>query len=176
MASPERPAGSRMMNLPTDSLPMCWLVAWALAQLDLSRPSGPAWSQARSFLYLLLLTQQHKKSFSMSSGKHTGPFRTQIKGFLSQETFHDPSQLLLNFPGLGSIVVAFREASPDHTLNVAPSPVTEASPCKTASQDLPQSEFMLIIYACRFIFHPHRNCVLYQDSNLTASVRACWLW
>lgn len=26
---------------------------------------------------------------------------------------------------------------------------------------------MLITYVCRLIFHPHRNCVLYQDGNLT---------
>lgn len=51
-----------------------------------------------------------------------------------------------------------------------PPPFIQVSPYITASRDVPQSEFMLIIYVYLLIFHPlHRNPVLYQGSNLRPS-------
>lgn len=168
--SPGHPAGSRMMNSPTDSLPVCWLIAWPLAQTELSHLSCRAWTQARSFLYILLWPSGSSSLSEWAKGSTAyPPFRVQIKDFpWIQETFHDPSQLLLTFPGLGSIITAFGEAFPDHLLNGASLPQLlkhhPVQPCTTASQDLPQYEFMLIVCACAccFIFRPsHKNRVLY---------------
>lgn len=116
--SPEHPAGSKVMNSPTDSLPVCWLIAWPLAQTELSYLSCRAWTQARSFLYILFWPSG-PSSLSEWAKESTAypPFKVQIKDFpWIQETFHDPSQLLLTFPGLGSIITAFGEAFPDHPL------------------------------------------------------------
>lgn len=98
------------------------------------------------------------------------PFRTQIKDLLFQETFCDPSQQLLLLHGLGSTIYSGRPSPTTLSKWGLPAPITPASPCVTASQHLPQPEFMPIICVYLFIFHPpHSNRMLYQGRNLTAS-------
>lgn len=98
------------------------------------------------------------------------PFRTQIKDLLFQETFYDPSQQLLLLQGLGSTTYSGRPSPTTLSKWGLPAPITPASPCVTASQHLPQPEFMPIICVYLYIFHPpHSNLMRYQGRNLTAS-------
>lgn len=121
--SPEHPAGSRIMTLSRDSLPMCWLITWPwpnwIWAVRVARPGLKPGAFSTSSFWPS--SPRSLSEWAKGSMVHP-PCRAQIKALLFQGAFHHPSQLLLIFAGLGSTVTSFREAFPDHKQNMASLP------------------------------------------------------
>lgn len=151
IASPECPAGSRMMNLPQTLSPSA---GW-----QLGCQSNWIWGAGVARLVSSQELSLHPPLEPVASFWMN--FRAQIKDLVFQETFHGPSQLLLIFSRSWFNQHFTQEGFPGpHANRDFPPAITWASPCVTASQDLPPPDFMLLIYLYRFVSRPpHRNCV-----------------